>query len=74
MRTDRQTDGQINMTKLVVAFRNFSTVPWSEVRATHKLKTQAFVCAPHVRITELPCLCPTCSDNRITLSVPHMFE
>jgi len=27
MRTDRRTDEQINMTKLIVAFRNFKNAP-----------------------------------------------
>ena len=35
-RTDRRKDGRTDMTKLIVAFRNFANAPKTRVRKLHK--------------------------------------
>ena len=37
MQRDRQTDGQANMTKLIVAFRNFANAPTKGVKLTTQI-------------------------------------
>jgi len=39
MRTDEQTDGQMNMTKLIAAFRKFANVPKNVSYSCERNKT-----------------------------------
>ena len=62
MRTDGRTDGQTDMTKPVVVFRNFANAPKDETPLTHGLQSMFLV--NFLRLKQ-PCIELTCIGKSV---------